>query len=261
MNKDPKNYFPAIAIGLFALACLRLAGCSGLPQGTAIVTQPSASPLPLPKLTNIADSECAKYSWKDRGRAPAGYIQGLAETFRRSLCRGDGFVGAKALGDTDHDALAWYGVSASLVNDYTLLTGLGMRESSGNYGEGYDTSAGSETASEAEAGAWQFSYNSIGADASLRRLYEAYTQSIPDRCLLDVFKVGAKGNRQNIVGSGEGATFQTFTKKCPAFAAEYAATLVRVLRKHFGPLNRKEAEFRPECQAIFQQIKDTTSCQ
>src|SRR4051812_4478711 len=32
-------------------------------------------------------STCAKYSWKKRGRAPAGYMKGVAMSFGRSLCR------------------------------------------------------------------------------------------------------------------------------------------------------------------------------
>ena len=32
-------------------------------------------------------SACAQNSWKNRGRAPAGYINGMALSYARSLCR------------------------------------------------------------------------------------------------------------------------------------------------------------------------------
>ncbi len=42
----------------------------------------------------------------------------------------------------------------------------------------------------------------------------------------------------------------------PVFGiAEYAMTLVRVLRTHFGPLHRKGAEVVPECQATLSQVR------
>ena len=43
--------------------------------------------------------------------------------------------------------------------------------------------------------------------------------------------------------------------KCPAFAAEYGMTLIRVLRTHFGPLNRKEAQAVPVCESLLSQVQ------
>jgi hypothetical protein len=47
-------------------------------------------------------------------------------------------------------------------------------------------------------------------------------------------------------GTGDGKEFQRLTKACPAFAVEFAALALRNLREHWGPINRKEAELRPE---------------
>jgi len=50
---------------------------------------------------------------------------------------------------------------------FVLLTGLGMRESSGHYGEGRDASATNTSAYTAEAGLFQVSYNSHHASLLL----------------------------------------------------------------------------------------------
>ena len=171
-------------------------------------------------------------------------------------------------GSDAHDALAHYaGIFASAgipINEagapalkalYTLGTGLGMRESSGEYCEGWDTSAGSNRpSSEAEAGLFQASYNSIGASSVLPKLYSEYESSTA-RCWLDVYKQGAACRAQSILGTGAGATFQKFEKSCPSFAAEYAMTLLRVLRSHFGPIIRREAEVKPVCYSLYGQVQ------
>ncbi len=233
------------------IAMLSIHGC------TLPTPQPSSQPSPLilPKAnvdSIVTGSACAKYSWKNRGRAPLGFVKGVATVFAKHACEK-----ARPLGDKDHDALAAYSIEPTLINTYTLLLGLGMRESSGNYGEGWDKSAKTHTESGAEAGLFQFSYDSIGADSTLRPLYESY-QSRKAECLLPVFREGARGNIQGVIGSGAGAEFQSLTKVCPQFAVEYAAVLVRGLRKHFGPINRKEAEFRTECQEMLQRIQEAS---
>jgi hypothetical protein len=167
-----------------------------------------------------------------------------------------------------HDALAHYADIFQSLNMpietagentlrslYVLGMGLGMRESSGAYCEGWDTSAGSNRpSSAAEAGAFQVSYDSIGADPHLQKLYDEY-QNSTSRCLLDVFKQGASCKSQGILGSGAGAAFQVFNKKCPAFATEYAMTLLRVLRTHFGPINRREAQVIPKCDSLLKSVQ------
>ncbi|MFS4457640.1 hypothetical protein [Bdellovibrio sp. HCB2-146] len=223
-----------------------------------------------------SQSTCAKYSWKKRGRAPAGYVKGVALTFARSLCRTRNdqnpaaakILSAASSGSTSRDALAHYksifsnlGINVKSSGDeavraiYTLGFGLGMRESSGKYCEGWDKSAGSRRSSaEAEAGIFQVSYDSMGASTELRRLYNEYKAS-PQRCGLTIFKEGVTCKSQSILGSGAGAEYQKFNKACPAFATEYAMTMLRLRRSHFGPINRKEAEAIPACNSLLKKVE------
>lgn len=226
---------------------------------------------------SASTSTCSKYSWKNRGRAPSGYIQGLALSFARSYCRlrssGNILSPAVAMSranthDANKDALEWYNsVYSSLKIEtdtdgpealraiYTLGTGLGMRESSGTYCEGWDTSAGSDRpSSAAEAGLFQTSYDSIGASSELKKLYDEY-QAHPERCYLNVFKQGVSCKTRSILGTGAGAAYQEFTKSCPAFASEYAMVLLRVLRKHFGPIIRREAEIISSCNQLYVDVQ------
>lgn len=222
-------------------------------------------------------SSCSKYSWKNRGRAPAGYIKGVSLSFARSLCRirvtnstpaAAKILSSASSGNTGKDALAYYksilsnaGISVSSPGDeavravYTLGMGLGMRESSGSYCEGWDRSAGSNRSSaQAEAGAFQTSYDSMVISPELKKLYAEY-QASPQRCGLAVFKEGASCGSQSILGSGAGVTFQSFNKSCPAFATEYAMTLLRLQRSHFGPIIRKEAEVVPSCGTLLTNVE------
>ncbi len=225
--------------------------------------------------TIAANSSCSSYSWSGRGKAPSGYIKGMALTYARSLCRlkaQDSLSQILSMADTNssRDALTQYasnfvslGVSTSTAGEgplralYTLGIGLAMRESSGSYCEGWDRSASSESASQAEAGLFQTSYDSMGASSELPKLYSEY-QNSPDRCMLDVFKVGVSCSSSQLAnyGTGAGATYQAFNKSCPAFAAEYAMTMLRVQRSHYGPINRKEAEVNSSCNSMLKNVQD-----
>jgi len=251
-------------------------------------TSPSPAPSQMPssgiyreKIMEIAStSACAKVSWKNRGRAPAAYMKGMALSFARGLCRQQKELGFKnapgalmsraSSGNSAKDALAHYSdvlanAGMPAVNQsgpdtlrvlFTLGIGLGMRESSGKYCVGYDTTASSHTANSSEAGLFQASYDSIGATPELKELYQEY-QANPQRCHLDIFKQGVSCTNQGIIGAGTaGGDYQAFNKQCPAFAAEYAMTLIRVLRSHFGPINRKEAEVIPACEVMLGDIEN-----
>lgn len=230
------------------------------------------------QITTLAgNSACLKTSWKDRGRAPAGYIKGVALSFARSLCRTKALgtppaitkiIASSATGDTSRDALSWYksifasaGIPTNRSGEdavravYTLGMGLGMRESSGKYCEGWDKSAGSNRASaEAEAGLFQVSYDSMGASAELKALYLEY-QASPERCQLTTYKEGVTCKAQSILGSGAGATYQKLNKTCPAFAAEYGMTMLRLRRSHFGPINRKAAQVVSSCGTLLANVQ------
>jgi hypothetical protein len=230
---------------------------------------------PVEEIRGIAAaSECANARWSDRGRAPRGYIEGMALTYARSLCRlreGDSAarrMAARASSDESRDALSWYeghferndmdvdrSGPEALRALYTLGIGLGMRESSGKYCEGYDTTAGAQSASTAEAGLFQTSYNSHSSAPELPELIEAYEDN-PESCWTGVFRQGVSCRHQSIIGSGSGAAFQRLAKSCPAFAAEYAMITLRVLRRHYGPINRRAAQVLPACGRMLEDVED-----
>lgn len=242
------------------LGIILLNGCT---QHPATTQQPELQqPLTVIDDNAIANSACAKYLWKGRGKAPRGYILGMAKTYSRSFCRKNPVM-LQASASPEADALAYYGIKAvesdRLRKLYTLMIGLGMRESSGNYGTGRDKSATNLTAETAESGLFQFSYNLRTASPELTKLYNEYKAS-PSLCMEPVFAVGARPVEEGYSGTGEGLEFQKLARHCPAFSTEYAAIGLRVRRKHWGPINRKEAEYREECEHLLANIEATTVC-
>jgi hypothetical protein len=130
-----------------------------------------------------------------------------------------------------------------------------MRESSGRYCAGRDTSEDNTSADTAEAGLFQMSWNAHAASPLIGQLFASYSKS-PDG-FLSIFQEGVScthGDYANY-GDGDGAEFQKLCKTCPAFAAEAAAVGLRVLRQHWGPLNSRAAEVRPEADALLQQVQ------
>ncbi len=230
-------------------------------------------------ITKLANgSACAKYSWKDRGKAPPGYIKGVALVYARAVCdptRSDLVVVSQAkTGNDEKDALSWFNSNFNAVgmkNDvagidtmrhaFTLLTGLGMRESSGEHCCGRDASADNVASESAEAGLYQTSYDSKGASPELPKLFTKY-KADTSGCLLDVFKEGVTCSAADLKNWGtgvDGLAFQKLEKDCPAFAAEYAAVMLRVsggTKGHYGPLRTKAAEIRPECDEMLHQVQD-----
>jgi hypothetical protein len=209
------------------------------------------------------NSPLARYHWPERGVAPVGYINGVAVTFARvylKLNAGDSAALAMTapIGAMSSDALAWYGLRAAdrptmLRQLFALLYGLGMRESSGNCFAGRDQSADNVTADTAEAGLFQQSWNSHTASPELPKLFACYSAN-PDG-FLSIFREGVPGSTSPDEGSGDGAAFQALCKSCPAFAVEAAAVGLRTIRRHWGPINRHEAEVRPEADKLLQQVQ------
>jgi len=176
------------------------------------------------------NSDIAAYHWIDRGVAPRGYLRGMAVTFGRVYCDMNASRDAASemsmadSGDGATDALAWFatefndvGMDNSMAGGdvlrhlFVLLTGLGMRESSGRYCEGRDTSATNTTADTAEAGLFQVSYNSRRAYFLLEALFEQYKGSTD---FADIFSDRVRcgpASWQNF-GTGEGRDFQALTK-------------------------------------------------
>jgi hypothetical protein len=229
---------------------------------------------PFDPITEIAaDSRIARHHWPDRGVAPIGYTKGMALVYARVRCKlkaGDAAATdmAKAnTGDKAHDALAWYDdifAARGMRNDvsgpdtlrhlFVLLLGLGMRESSGKHCEGRDQSATNTTAETAEAGLFQASFNARSASSLLPSLFEHYLAHPSG--FVEVFKERVRCSAASLenFGSGQGKEFQRLSKECPAFAAEFAAVGLRHIRKHWGPITRKEAEVAADADAMLKDV-------
>jgi hypothetical protein len=246
--------------------------------------QPVAPPLPpvlepstvLEILRAAEKSELARYDWFDRGQAPLGYIAGMAlgySTVLRKLRRGDPAAVEMSLAATDDDetdALAWYASEfAELGMDnsqagvdtlrhlFVLLTGLGMRESSGRHCEGRDVTADNVDSNTAEAGLFQMSWNMSSCSPQMQMLFDQYASATP-LCALGVFAkdVSCSSEDWECYGSGDGFEYQERAKYCPQFAVETAALGLRKRRQHWGPINRKEAELTSEADALFLDVED-----
>ena len=100
---------------------------------------------------------------------------------------------------------------------------------------------------------FQQSWNSRSASPELPKLFEAYSAN-PDG-FLSIFREGLSGSASSNEGSGDGAAFQALCKSCPAFAVEAAAVGLRTIRRHWGPINRREAEIRPEAETLLLQVQ------
>lgn len=236
----------------------------------------ASAPTGIAQITQIAaGSAIAGYPWQQRGVAPAGYIQGMALVYARVYCKfktGDAAALAMAKqnsGNPATDVLAWYApefAAAGLQNGsdgvdtlrhvFTLLIGLGMRESSGQYCCGRDQSASNVTADTAEAGAFQASYNASAASPLMRTLFTQYSANPSG--FVDTFKQGVTCSAKNWQnwGTGPGAAYQQLCKTCPAFAAEFAGVGVRVLRQHWGTINNKAVEIRRDADAMLLAVQN-----
>jgi hypothetical protein len=130
--------------------------------------------------------------------------------------------------------------------------GLGMRESSGRYCEGRDASADNTSAETAEAGLFQCSWNAQSASPLLLTLFEESKGMVN---FLEIFREGvtAHANDEENFGSGDGRDFQALTKTNPLFAVRFAALCLRKQRRHWGPINTRRSEIRPEVDALFKE--------
>jgi hypothetical protein len=252
-----------------------------------LVPTPDAAPAgPLDLIKHIAaTSAIARYNWPGRGVAPPGYVKGMALVYARLYCKlkaGDAATVEMARansGDGSRDALEHYkhqfgaagmdnessGIS-TLRHLVVLLIGLGMRESSGRHCEGRDISAGNMAGSTAEAGLFQTSYNAASAHPLLPVIFQQYEQAYqtdPETGFMGVFGEGVtcRGQDWRNFGSGSGKSFQELSKKSPAFAAEFCALGLRHLRRHWGPINNRAAEIRPEANQLLMRVEQTVESQ
>jgi hypothetical protein len=75
---------------------------------------------------------------------------------------------------------------------------------------------------------------------------------------VEIFKEGVTCPSQDWenYGEGKGKEFQRLSKACPAFAVEFATVGLRHLRRHWGPINRLEAEIRPEANIMLLEVQN-----
>jgi hypothetical protein len=144
----------------------------------------------------------------------------------------------------------------TLRHVFVLMLGLGMRESSGKHCEGRDRSAHNTSAETAEAGLFQTSYNARHASPLLPKLFADFMKN-PKPSYKDVFKEGVRCKDANLenFGEGDGREFQKLSKDCPFFAVEFAAIGLRNIRKHWGPINRHDAEIKPDADTMFKEVQ------
>lgn len=225
-------------------------------------------------------SPIATYPWLNRSKAPAGYLKGLSVAFAKlhyDLSIGSPYAREMAKpctpdADPNKDALKHYedhfqplgldntaGGPDTLRHLFVLLLGLGMRESSGRYCEGRDHSARNTTAETAEAGLFQTSFNARHASPLMPTLFADF-QKNPLPSYLDLFKEGVRPKPDDLenYGEGDGRDFQKLSKENPFFATSFAALGLRNIRKHWGPINRKQAELKPDADALFKEIQTLT---
>lgn len=223
-----------------------------------------------------ARSEVAGYNWRDRGQAPLGFMYGIGLSFAQSYLRLKQLhpaVVAMVVAnkhDDDIDAISWFnsnydaigirnevpGVNV-LISLYMMLLGLGMRESSGQHCCGRDQSASNTTSETCEAGLYQTSYNAHVCHDTFDPLMDEFAAGQTVSGFQNAFavEVSCGSSDWDNYGSGRGEEFQMLCKSQPAFAVESCGLVLRNLRQHYGPVNRKELELRPEAQTLFQQIK------
>lgn len=271
------EHFDAICRAIAAALSDRDIEAPDRPQRPPEVALPPPIPPPVEhRIRHIArESAIARYEWEDRGRAPLGYTEGVAMAFAYVILKyGAGDAAARemakaATGDSETDALSYYADVfhqlemptnvpglATLRALWTLIMGLGMRESSGQHCCGRDMSADNVSAETCEAGAWQTSYN-ISAFSDLIDELMAQYSAASAPCQLAIFAQGVTCSAQDweCYGSGTGYEFQKLEKSCPQFAAEVAGVGLRNGRKHWGPIGRFEVEVRPEAEEMLRQVQ------
>ena len=235
--------------------------------------------LPVDDITRIA----ANSALARREVAPPGYVKGMAVMFavaQRKLAQGDpaALEMAKPVsGDTNRDALAHYAsafATLGMRNDrggvetlrhlFVLMFGLGLRESSGRYCEGYDREPNRNrlTSETAEAGLFQMSWDARAISPFIKPLCDEYSRTGGGYKAIFAEGVTPKSKDLETVGSGDGATFQQMMKEMPGLAVETAAVGLRKnggATGHWGPIRRQEAKLFPEADDLLQQVQSLMS--
>ncbi len=226
--------------------------------------------------TMAATSEIADYPWPDRGIAPTGYIAGISLAFAYAVHQGDDDdavnVMSQAQGNAEKDALAWYNAEFAKLNMsnktagvdtlrhlFVMQMGLGMRESSGRYCEGRDLSADNVESDTCEAGLFQTSWNIRSGSPIIEPLIFDFWDN--PRGFLQQFKVGitATENNLNSYGTGDGVRYQFLSRFAPLFTVMVTGVGMRVLRQHWGPINRREVTIKKEADDLLKDVQELVS--
>ncbi len=221
-----------------------------------------------------AGSAIANYDWHNRGLAPRGYVPGMALVFARvyqKFLQGNVYALEMAKANTGNsvkDALSHYvnefhavGMDNEALDANTLrhlfllMLGLGMQESSGRWCEGRDKNAHNDDGETAEAGLFQTSWNARKAHPLLPALFNEYKDN--GKGFFETFNKGVVSTPDDLenFGEGEGREFQQLSKECPAFAAEFTAIALRNIRTHWGPINARAVQLRPEADRMFLRVQ------
>ena len=91
----------------------------------------------------------------------------------------------------------------------------------------------------------------------MRTLFAEYSANPSG--FVEIFREGVRCTPANLenFGFGDGMEFQRLSKACPAFAAEFAEVRLRNIRTHGDSITRREAEIRPEGDAMLSQVQYT----
>jgi hypothetical protein len=228
------------------------------------------------QILNIVDrSEIVEYSWDDRGVAPPGYIAGMALSFAWAVVAlNDGNSAAMTMaeaenGSNDDDVMTYYGdkfysLGMDNSNDgvdtlrhlFTLMIGLGMRETSGNHWCGRDQSATNTSPETAEAGLMQSSWNLSSSDVDIERLFDYFWDK--PQGFQPIFTEGlnpSSADLQNYGKGDQGTQYQWLSKFCPAFTVFMSATGLRNRCNHWGPIVRYEVEIKSEADDLLRVVQ------
>jgi hypothetical protein len=227
--------------------------------------------------TAVEERGIAEFNWPERGVAPPAYMIGMALSFAQAcLWFEAGVLAVDEMAEPEHgdtdDALTWLreefedigmdntrGGLETLRGLFVLLIGLGMRETSGQYFQGIDASAGSSSTSAdtCEAGLFQTSWN-MSSPADERGKMTDYFWQHPNGFLAE-FSDGvyptASGLKHYGSSGEDGVRYQFLAKFCPLFAALSTGLGLRSRKDHWGPVKRREVDLRPETDELLKDIQ------
>jgi uncharacterized protein (TIGR02594 family) len=222
----------------------------------------------------VDQSPLVNYSWPDRGKAPRAYLNGMAMAYGVAVLElEEGLPRAVEMAqaqrsDDQTDALTWYrsefaakGMDNSqagldtLRHLFVMMIGLGMRESSGKYYCGRDTTASNTSSETCEAGLFQTSWNIRSCSPNILPLLTEYWDD--PNGFLPAFQEGLSPTASGLgsYGTGDGARYQFLAKFAPSFHAFVTGIGMRKLRKHWGPINRKEVSINADADTLLSAVQ------